>query len=135
MTAKRWSKRVDMKRLLMPWIVVGALTVPASAQKPGPPASATFSADACVDADSLEVSVSATWSHARVDAIQFRASANGSFLGETAAGGGGSKGGSVNVSWVPGLSTRDRITDQIQVSFYDLKERWTLVGVVPLGPC
>ena len=124
-----------MKSVLMPWVVVGALAVPASAQKPGPPASARFSTGACVDRDSLEVSAFATWSHASVDTIQFSASVNGSLLGDNTSVVGGSREGSVNVSWVPQLSTRDRISDQIEVRFYDSKDRWILVGIVPIGPC
>jgi hypothetical protein len=124
-----------MTRLLIPWLVVGALAVPASAQKPGPPASARFTAEACVDRDSLEVSASATWSHARVDTIQFSASVNRSLLGDISADGGGNRDGAVNVSWVPRLSTRDAIADQIEVTFFDSKDRWTLIGIVPIGPC
>jgi hypothetical protein len=114
-----------------------ALAIPLSAQKAAtPPGSATFSVNGCVDRNSGEVSVTATWSHARVDAIQFSAFGFGSFLGSITDSGGGSRDGSVTKSWVPQGSTSTRIADEIEVTFTDLKDRWTVTGhVSDIGPC
>ena len=127
-----------MKLILVPLLVTVVLAVPASARQRGtPPPPATFFAEACVDTATLEVTATATWSKARLSSVQFWAfENNGTFLGEADAIPGKDRNGSVTVSWVPSATNSEIPTGQLQVNFYDWRERWTeVVGLLPVGPC
>ena len=115
-----------MRRLVILSALGLALSIPLSAQKGSPPGSATFTLDACVNPTSFDVSASVAWSHARVDLIQFSAlSAGGAVLATQAASGEGSRDGSTAVHLTPST-----MPDRVTITLYDLKERWSVTGVI-----